>query len=85
MGRVCGLTIMLLALFMKNKVWSNTEFCQIAALCAVVAIMNGIYNISLRIESGYMIYFILAIPWCISGYKWRNKNENQGYYKKNCL
>ena len=41
-------------------------FCEIAALCAVVAVMNGIYNISLRIESEYMMYFILAIPWCAS-------------------
>lgn len=58
--------IMMMALCMKKNEGMNAEFCQIAALCAVVAIMNGIYNISLRIESGYMIYFILAIPWCIS-------------------
>lgn len=76
--------IMLMALSMKSKEWLNKEFCQIAALCAVVAIMNGIYNISLRIESEYMIYFILAIPWCVSGYKWGDKNENpnQGYFEE---
>lgn len=42
----------------------NKTFSRIAFLCGIVAIMNGFYNISLRIESGYMLYFMLAIPWC---------------------
>lgn len=58
--------IMLYAVRMKNHGGTNPVFCEIAALCAVVAVMNGIYNISLRIESEYMMYFILAIPWCAS-------------------
>lgn len=58
--------IMISALLMIGQDEVNTEFCQIAALCSVVAVMNGIYNISLRIESEYMIYFILAIPWCVA-------------------
>ena len=44
----------------------NQMFCQIAALCAAAAIMNGFYNGSLRMESGYMMYFMLAIPWCVA-------------------
>lgn len=65
------MAIMILAMRMKKHANTNLVFCEIAALCAVAAVMNGIYNISLRIESGYMIYFILAIPWCtlkFSGY-----------------
>ena len=58
--------IMLYAVRMKNHGGTNPVFCEIAALCAVVAVMNGIYNISLRIESEYIMYFILAIPWCAS-------------------
>lgn len=58
--------IMLYAVRMKNHGGTNPVFCEIAALCAVAAVMNGIYNISLRIESEYMMYFILAIPWCAS-------------------
>lgn len=42
----------------------NRVFCLISALCCVAALLNGFYNISLRIESGYMLYFIIAIPWC---------------------
>ena len=52
------------SLRMKKKNKSNNVFCQIAALCAIAAILNGIYNCSLRQEAGYMIYFMLAIPWC---------------------
>ena len=44
----------------------NRSFCQIAALCAIAAAMSGFYNQSLRTEAGYMMYFILAIPWCVA-------------------
>lgn len=42
----------------------NKMFCRIAFVCGVIAIMNCFYNISLRLEAGYMIYILLAIPWC---------------------
>lgn len=46
----------------KNN--GNKMFCRIAFVCGVIAIMNCFYNISLRLEAGYMIYILLAIPWC---------------------
>lgn len=49
---------------MKKKSNEKTEYTQIAMLCSVIAILCTFYNSSLRIESGYMIYFMLAIPWC---------------------
>ncbi len=54
------------SLRMRKKIRSNNVFCQLAALCAIAAILNGVYNCSLRQEAGYMIYFMLAIPWCAS-------------------
>ncbi|EGC90820.1 conserved domain protein [Turicibacter sp. HGF1] len=39
---------------------------QICLLCCLVGILNIFYNISMRLESGYMLYFILAIPYCLS-------------------
>lgn len=56
------ITIFISSLKMKKN--SNTVFCQISALCAIVAFMNIFYNNSLRHEAGYMLYCILAIPWC---------------------
>ena len=56
--------IIVTSLLMKKRTNVNVIYCQIAALCAVAAIMNAVYNISLRIESEYLMYFILAIPWC---------------------
>lgn len=46
----------------------NRVHCLIAAVCCVAAVLNGGYNTSLRIESGYMLYFIIAIPWCRQTY-----------------
>lgn len=36
--------------------------CQIAALMAIMCVVIFIYNGSLRTESGYMAYFMLALP-----------------------
>lgn len=56
------------SLRMAKKPAYNRTHCLIAALCCVAAVLNGFYNISLRIESGYMLYFVLAIPWCRQTY-----------------
>ena len=37
-------------------------YYSIGFLLGIVAIMNGLYNISLRIESCYIIYLLLAVP-----------------------
>lgn len=42
----------------------NKKICAIALLSGIVAIVNGFYNISMRIEACYMVYFLMAIPWC---------------------
>ena len=38
------------------------ELCQISIIMVVCAIMLVIYNSSLRTEAGYMIYFMLSLP-----------------------
>ncbi len=51
--------------YVKHKRESNVQskdYYSIGFLLGIVAIMNGFYNISLRIESCYIIYLLLAVP-----------------------
>lgn len=41
---------------------SNKLFCQVAMIMAVMCVILTFYNSSLRTETGYMAYFILALP-----------------------
>lgn len=50
------------------------EYCQIAVLIAICSIILCIYNQSMRVESAYMIYFTLALPYI----KTRLKKEKIG-------
>lgn len=36
--------------------------CRIARILAILCIVISVYNGSLRMEAGYMVYFVLAIP-----------------------
>ena len=47
------------------------DYCRIARIMAILCVPISIYNSSLRMESGYMMYFILAIPFSIT--------RNKGY------
>ena len=40
----------------------NQIYCHMAMIGAVCCILIGIYNSSLRTEAGYMLYFVLALP-----------------------
>ena len=40
----------------------NMEYCQLASVLSVMCLILIIYNVSLRMESGYMIFFVLALP-----------------------
>lgn len=46
---------------MKNRS-VETELCQISIIMSVCAIILIIYNASLRTEAGYMLYFVLSLP-----------------------
>ena len=37
-------------------------YCQIAKIISILAVLIAIYNVSLRTETGYMIYFMLGLP-----------------------
>ena len=46
----------------SRKAGANLLECQLAQVLAVLCWGIGIYNVSLRMESGYMMYLMLAIP-----------------------
>lgn len=46
---------------LKNKT-GNQLFCQMAIIMSVMCLLLIFYNSSLRTEAGYMVYFVLALP-----------------------
>ncbi len=52
--------------YLKNGT-GNKMFCQLGVLMGVLCIVISLYNASLRIEAGYMAYFVLALPFMVSG------------------
>ena len=51
-------------------------YCRIARIMAIMCCLIAIYNASLRGESGYMAYFVLAIPFVYA---------RRGYEKQNSV
>ena len=49
-------------------------YCRFAKIMAVVAVMMLVYNASMRMEAGYMIYFTLALPFIGDG---ADKKQNK--------
>ena len=41
--------------------------CRVARIMAVCCVMISVYNSSLRMESAYMAYFVLAVPFAAKG------------------
>lgn len=48
---------------------ANVPHCQLAKIVSVCAIGLLIYNSSLRLESGFMVYLVLAFPYMRKQYK----------------
>lgn len=46
----------------EKKGQADPTFCQLARIMAVMCPILVIYNSSLRTEAGYMVYFVLALP-----------------------
>lgn len=40
----------------------NPELCRMAVILAPVCLLLTVYNASLRTEAGYLLYFVLALP-----------------------
>ena len=51
--------------YLKNGT-GNKMFCQLGVLMGVLCLAISLYNASLRIEAGYMAYFVLALPFMVS-------------------
>lgn len=47
---------------LRNKDGVNKLYCQMAMIISVVCILTTFYNCALRIEMGYMAFFVLALP-----------------------
>lgn len=47
--------------------------CRLARILAVCCPLIAVYNSSLRMESGYMVYFVLALPFVVA--RGERKNE----------
>lgn len=41
---------------------AKTEYCQIAIIVSILAVLLAVYNSSLRMECAYFVYFFLALP-----------------------
>ena len=46
----------------QQKRGASLLHCQITKVMALCGVLIGIYNSSLRTEAGYMVYFVLALP-----------------------
>lgn len=62
--------------FMIKKIEKRNKaiksYCQISSIIAVCCVLVSIYNVALRTEAGYMMYFMLAIPFALD----RNTNKS---------
>ncbi len=56
------IAIFILAYKKSKQENSNLLFCQMAMIVSVICFILTFYNSSLRTETGYMAYFILALP-----------------------
>lgn len=46
----------------QNCIPTVKAYCRIARIMAVLCAVISVYNASLRMEAGYMAYFVLAVP-----------------------
>lgn len=58
----------------KSMTGDDAIYCRFAKIMAVVAVMMLVYNASMRMEAGYMIYFTLALPFIGDG---ADKKQNK--------
>lgn len=61
---------------LHRKKRGNAIYNQLTILMSVICCILMFYNISIRIESGYMMYFVLALPLIQ-----RKQNPNATYEK----
>lgn len=54
----------------EKKSESMTQtYCRIGRIMAIMCMIISIYNNSLRTETGYMSYFVLAVPFALNNYE----------------
>lgn len=50
------------ALISMKKPGANKLYCQLALIMSVACVLTTFYNSALRVESAYMVFFVLALP-----------------------
>lgn len=68
--------VFLLAARIAKRLPQNRSYCLMTMICAVCCVVIGIYNSSLRNEAGYMMYFMLALPF-LKGTTWDDTEEEK--------
>ena len=58
---------------------ADTVLCQMAMVMAVMSIFFIVYNVSMRTESAYLVYFILSLPFL----KGKNTDVQNGILNEN--
>lgn len=48
--------------WMEKKQRADVIYCQMAKIMVVMSILTFFYNSALRIEAGFMVFFVLALP-----------------------
>ncbi len=64
----------LISFRVKSRFDGGNVMINLARIVAVCCIIMAIYNVSLRVECGYLAYFILSIPLIL----YKDKNETNG-------
>lgn len=71
------LLVFLLARKIAKRQPQKKQYCLMTMICAVCCFLISIYNSSLRTEAGYMIYFILALPFIKNAYPHVSVNRDK--------
>lgn len=70
LGMIFYFGFFVLVYFAAGRIEKSCEgiaktYCRISRILAVMCIFVAVYNSSLRMEAGYMAYFVLAIPFAM--------------------
>lgn len=57
-----GFFVLVFAMAFRRRNKTEKIYCQLSMITAIMCIMIGIYNSTLRTEAAFMLYFIMALP-----------------------
>ena len=57
-----GFFVIVFAMAFRRRNKTKKIYCQLSMITAIMCILIGIYNSTLRTEAAFMLYFIMALP-----------------------